>query len=112
MDLNIPLSGLVANQARLSVGAHNTANLNTDRFGRQRATGFERTGGGSSVRVDTLELSDEAQQTAETVPGPQNNVSLVQETVNRISAQRNFEANASVVRTQDRLAKTLLDLTG
>ena len=61
--------------------------------------------------MDTEELSRSEQLITELIPGPQNNVHAVEETVNRIAAQRSFEVNARVVRTQDKMTQSVLDIT-
>jgi hypothetical protein len=107
----ITLSGMRFAESRLASGAHNTANVGTDAFSRQQVRGVERPGGGVKTVTDSTRMPSNDQQLAEALPGAQNNVSLVQETVNRIAAVRSFEANATVVRTQDQLSQSLLDLT-
>ena len=104
------LSGIQANQRRVAASAHNTANQTTDSFDRQRVTAQERQTGGVNTRVDKVELSDEAQERAQEVDGPQNNVDPVSETVDRITARENFRSNARVIRAQDEILDALLDL--
>lgn len=58
-----------------------------------------------------VQLSPEALRRAEHLPGPQNNVRVVSETIDRISAQRAFETNVRVAQAQNRLSQTLLDMT-
>ena len=60
--------------------------------------------------MDKIELSKNAQHIAEVLPGSQNNVNQVMETVNRISAQRSFEVNANVLRIQDKMTRSFLDI--
>ena len=111
-NLSIPRSGLRASEAKLSTSAHNTANLTTDAFARQRVTQVEAsTGAGTRSRVDTVQLSPEALRRAEHLPGPQNNVRVVSQTIDRISAQRAFETNVRVAQAQNRLSQTLIDIT-
>ncbi len=110
--LSTPLSGLRDSQTRVQASAHNTANASTDAFARQGVTSVENRSSGVTTSVHTVELTAQGRTIAETLPGPQNNVRTVSETVDRIAAQRSFEANANVVRTQDQLARSLLDLTG
>lgn len=91
--------------------SHNMANISTG-FSQQRARGVEARTGGVRTQVGTVELSASERQIADRLPGAQNNVSLVNETVAQIAAVRSFQANASVVRGQDRLVQSLLDVTG
>jgi len=108
--LDITRSGLQANKAHLATSAHNTANVNTDGFAKQKTSQQTRLQGGVSSIVDTVSLSDEAKSHAQDLEGPQNNVNLAEETVHQIQAQKNFEQNAQVIRTQDQMQKTLIDL--
>jgi len=118
-------SGLLAEQRRLDVSAHNVANVSTDGFQGQEVTAQARRSGGGDVRVDTVEVSAEAQQAqteAEGVQGeaqaegavtqPQNDVNVVDETVNQITAKAAFQANAKVIRAQDGTIGSLLDAVG
>ena len=108
---SIPLSGMKFAQANLRSTAHNTANLETDGFSRQRSLGSEGPTNGAVARVDTVSLTPDEAQLADRLPGAQNNVSQIESAVNRIAAVRSFEANARVVRTQDQLSRNLLDLS-
>ncbi|MDP6038868.1 MAG: flagellar basal body rod C-terminal domain-containing protein [Candidatus Latescibacteria bacterium] len=108
----ISQSGLTAAQTRHQVSAHNTANVNTDKFNKQRVTQQDRTTGGTRARVDTVELSEKAQQAAEELNEEQNNVNLVDEAVDLITSKHNFKNNAQTVRTKDQMDQTLLDTLG
>ncbi len=107
---HIALSGLKAQQMHLNASAHNTANVNTDGFSRQRVRSSERRTGGVQSSVDTVELSPAAQQAAAFLQGPQNNVDFGAETVERLESAAAFSANTRTLRTQDRLHASLLDL--
>ena len=110
VDLTISLSGLRASQTRLSTSAHNTANLSTDGFRRHRTVQSEASPGqGTRTRVDIVDLSAKALERAESLPGAQNNVRIVSETVARISAQRAFEAGVRTIRAQYSTLQTLID---
>ena len=108
--LDIARSGLLANKAQLATSAHNTANANTNEFSKQITSQQTRLQGGVSSTVDTVTLSNEAKALAQNTDGPQNNVNLTEEAVNQIQSQKNFEQNAQVVRTQDQIQKTLIDM--
>lgn len=107
---SIPLSGLQLAQNQSHASAHNTANTSTDAFSRQRALGVEALRGGVRTVVDTVELTVRERRIAEILPGAQNNVNQVVETVNRISAQRSFEVNAKIIRIQDQMTRGFLDI--
>lgn len=105
----ISRSGLRAAEMHHEVSAHNTANVNTDKFSKQRVSQQDRATGGTDARVDILELSEEAQQAAEELNGAQNNINLADEAVERIASKHSFENNAQIVRTKDQMDQTLLD---
>ncbi|OGG46761.1 MAG: hypothetical protein A3F84_18245 [Candidatus Handelsmanbacteria bacterium RIFCSPLOWO2_12_FULL_64_10] len=111
-------SGLQAEQRRLDASAHNVANVSTDGFQRQVAAAQERPSGGVDVRVDHVQVSEEAQRAlAEAkaeglTPQPENDVNVADETVNQIAAKAVFQANAKALKAQDRMIGTLLDATG
>lgn len=111
-------SGLQAEQRRLDVSAHNTANVSTDGFHKQVATAQERPSGGVDTQVDSVEVSEEAQRAlAEAkaeglITQPENDVNVVDETVNQVAAKAAFQANAKALKTQDRTIGALLDATG
>ena len=109
--LSTSVSGLKDSQTRVRATAHNTAHASTDAFSRQQVTTVEGPRSGGRTSVDTVDLTPQGRTIADSLPGAQNNVNLVSETVNRITAQRSFETNSSVIRTQDQLARSLLDLT-
>lgn len=98
-------------QSSLRASAHNTANVETDGFTTERVLGTSAPGGGVRATIGQRQASGQDRTIAESLPGPQNDVNLVRETVNRIAAVRSFEANAKVVRTQDQLSQSLVDLT-
>jgi flagellar basal-body rod protein FlgC len=76
------LSGLIAFSTQINVTAHNIANVNTDWFKK------------SHYGPTQMELS---------------NVDLAEEAVNRIAAQREFEANLQAIKTADDMLGSLLD---
>lgn len=102
IDFNIPQSGLTAIARRLQATTHNTANLSTERFARQRIMQLALPGGGGTrSRVDTVKFDLQIADAIDLLCRPQNEVQLVEAVVNRIAALRAFEANARVVCAQD-----------
>lgn len=88
------LSGLQSSQARLSVSAHNVANVQTPGFRRDEVQAEANPQGGVNTRVD---------KAAE--PG----VSLEQEVVEQMAAVIAYKANLQVVKASDRMAGALLN---
>jgi flagellar basal-body rod protein FlgC len=109
-------SGLQAEQRRVDVSAHNVSNVNTDGFRKQVGTAQTRPSGGVDVRVDRAEVSKEGQQALEEAKGlvtqPENDVSVVDETVNQMTSKAAFQANAKALKAQDGMIGSLLDATG
>lgn len=116
-------SGLLAEQRRLEVSAHNVANASAEGFQGQVVTAQERPSGGVDVRVDTAEVSAEALQAQADAQGeapadgaagtmPRSDVNVADETVNQITAKAAFQANAKVIGTQDKTIGSLLDAVG
>ena len=93
---SIASSGMQAAQQRLQASAHNVANLQTPGF-----TGLE------VVQQSRGEIGgvDAATRRAESV-----GVSLESEVVDQLSAKNAFVANATMFRTADRMAGTLLNI--
>lgn len=94
--LSIASSGLRAAQLRLDHSAHSVANWQTEGFAPQR------------VAQQSVEPQGGV-QAAVAAPGPQG-VSLEGEAVEQIVSAYAFKANALVLRTQDQMAGTLLDV--
>ena len=109
---DVSTSGIRAAHQRMAASAHNTANLQTDAFERQRVSSQERPAGGVQTRLDSVELSAQAQQAAKEVEGAQNNADTASETVERISARHANRSNVEALRAQDRSTRTLLDVVG
>jgi len=95
--LGAALSGIRSALTRQATSAHNIANVNTDGFQPLRTIEEESAAGGSSARV----VRDDA-------PG----VDLAGEAVEQIRSQYGLAANARVVKTQQSLLGSILDLFG
>ena len=93
---NVALSGIQAAQTRLANSANNIANASTDKFQPQKVELSPLQGGG--VKAELIEPKD-AQ-----------GVVLEQEVVETIAAGYDFKANLKVLKTQNELDKTLLDI--
>ena len=118
--LSTALSGLQAATKRVSVSANNVANALTSRlesspegaFRAQRVVATAVPGGGVSTRV--------ADKSPATVTGPDlsvpggvsvfPNVDFVEEAVEQTLAVASYRANAAVIRTQQELDESLLDI--
>ena len=126
--LSTALSGLTAQAKKLEVSASNVANLRSlgvqpgssqpqaGEFAPQQTALISTAGGG--VRAEPVPVSPASVPSYE--PGapdadgngvvPRPNVSLEQEIVTQIEAQRAFEANLKVIEAEDDLLGELLDI--
>ncbi len=104
------ISGMQAAFKMLDVSAHNTANINTDGFKRQRINLTENAIGGVTSTVETS-----------TDPGPSylsgngtvvegSNADIGEEIVNQMIAQRYLSANIASLKTADEMYGSLLDI--
>jgi flagellar basal-body rod protein FlgC len=104
---SIALSGMQAAQAQLAVGANNIANANTPGFKASRVDLVELSGGGVAV------AGTQVDQTPGAI-GPDgtqaSNVDLASEMVGLIQDKTLYNANAMVVRTEDKMMGSLLDM--
>jgi flagellar basal-body rod protein FlgC len=118
--LSTALSGLQAATRRVSVSANNIANALTSRpasnpdgaFKAQRVVARSVPGGG--VATDVVN-KDPATVTGPdpSVPGGVSvfpNVDFAEEAVNQIEAVASYRANLAVIRTQEKLDNSLLDI--
>lgn len=109
------ISGISANTVRAAVAANNIANVNTSGFKASRVTvessGSDRqethitesTESGSFIpRSDGLPEGSELEETS--------NVDLAEEFVQLQISEHGYSANAAVIRTQDEMLGTVLDM--
>lgn len=92
---SIALSGLNAASARLGVSAHNIANAQTADFRRQQLSQSPVPGGGVTTTVGSASEVGS---------------SWIDDVVGARMAAYEFKANALVIKTQDRMMGSLLDL--
>lgn len=116
--LNIGVSALQANQRALDISANNVANALTAGFQPSRAV-FQATAP-SGVVVNVSQAGQQlAQQIAQQTNGSQGNTSLASEPsgtdlateiVNQIQYKAGFNFAANIIKTNDEILGTLLDL--
>jgi flagellar hook-associated protein FlgK len=92
---SIAVSGMNAAKSRLAVSADNVANANTPDYRAKQVNQASQAEGG--VRVQVSQAAAEG-------------VSLEQEAVNQQIASYDFKANAKLLRVQQELDKSLLDI--
>jgi len=93
---SIPSTGLSANQARLSVAAHNIANASTEGFKRQEVHQEARPDGGVRASVRQTEQVE---------------TNISQDVVEQKVALYNAQANVQVIRTGNGMLGSLLDIS-
>lgn len=107
------LSGLIAFSTEIDVNAHNVANINTVGF-KKSQTEFVALETGGVLPIIQKNESAGPSILNNTGYGPAqlelSNVDLVEETVNRIVAQRGFEANLQALKTADGMLGRILDI--
>ena len=98
---NADTDGYKSEQARLSTGA--------DGYGVQ-VSDIARDDSPGALRPESMSSQSDAGLTSRAQPVETSNVDLAQQAVSMIETQRAFEANTAVIRTEDQMAGTLLDM--
>ena len=95
--------------ARMARSAANVANVNTDGYEAQRQVAREQANGGvSSASTPTYAPHPTYERGAEEVLG--SNTDLISETVEQIGAAQQFKAAISLLKTDQEMQKSLLDI--
>ena len=114
-SVNTTLSALLAFGRKLGVHANNIANMNSEGFKKGRAVLKEGVGQTVTVEMGPVDSSRHTvsetsrHQPQQTEPG---DVELAGEIVGAMTSQRGYEANLTVLKTEEELSGTLLDLLG
>ncbi len=106
------LSALAAFSRKLSVSAHNVANVNTDAFKETRATIVEDKNGLPRLNTKTVETPGPIIEESDGSQRELSNVDLAREIPEMSLSQRGYEANIKALKTQDEMIGTLLDMIG
>ena len=114
-SLYVAASGLAANSAKAAVSAHNIANINTDGYKKSRAVMESDAAGQPEVRVSESNTAGPVVQNPEGLPGREgtrelSNVDPAEEFVQMSIAGYGYRANTSIVRVQDEMVGTILDI--
>ena len=99
MNISSNISSISSQQTMLNTGAHNIANVNTDAYV-PRDTRLSSVG--DSVTANTRVADDNASTRSQT--------DLAKELTDQIVAQDATVANISVIKTQDEMLGSLLDI--
>jgi flagellar basal body rod protein FlgG len=106
---SIALSGMSLASARVARSALNVANVNTDGFQAERQVAREQAGGGvTSTSQRTNAPATTYQRDGTLVVG--SNTDEITETVEQLGAVQMFKASLALLRTQDEMMRSLLDI--
>ncbi len=114
-SLNASISGVKAFQQKLNVTSNNIANVNTDEFKKQRALLHEDDNGGVRVEIDKVDTPGYPKETVvdgEVTKAESSNVDLAEELTETIPTQAGYDANLKVIKTEDEMVGSLLDIVG
>ena len=114
LAINVAMTALKALDKKMDVTANNTVNVNTDGFKKSRVDTQEAYPAGVKVtisRTDTpgMPLPDEE---GILPPRESSNVSLEEEMRDLITTPYEYRANIEVIRTEEKMQGTLLDIKG
>lgn len=110
------VSALKAHEKKMEVVANNVANVQTEGFSKSRADFKAGAGGSIDIEVNVVSnsapppISDENGFTMEIVMT--NNVDLSEEIPQAMITEKGYEANVKVLKTEDEMVGTLLDMIG
>ncbi len=113
--LHAAVAGLTAQEVRLSVAANNIANLNTFSFKRNLAVTEEGADGLPKTNVTRSTDPGPLVANPEGLPGGNkilelSNVDLATEFIQMKLAETGYRANASVIRNQDEIIGTIINI--
>lgn len=104
------LSGMQAAFRMIDLSAHNTANINTDGFKRQRLTLSEAANGGVTTTVDTTTEPGASYLSWNGTIVEGSNVDMAEEAVNQIIARHYLSANIAAFKTSAEMYESILDI--
>ena len=96
------VSSLMSNQTYMNNNAHNVANVNTDRFIPHNTTISETQNG--ATKANTTMASSNGSEKSQT--------DLSKELSDQVTIEKVAQSNVQVIRTQDEMLGSLLDIRG
>ena len=112
-SLSSALSGLTTFGKQINVSAHNTANILTEGFKKSRVVAEELQPQGVKASIQTVDSPGPLIE-VRSQDGPRmvelSNVDPVQEIVSQMVATRAYQANLNMIKTEDRLLGSILDI--
>jgi len=101
MNINTSVSGIRNAFLRQDVSANNVANINTKNYQAKDVVNYSKKTGGVQGVVENTKANKNNKT---------NNVSLVKETLNQINNVNQEKANANVLKSQNEMIGSLIDL--
>ncbi|AEA33392.1 flagellar basal body protein [Hippea maritima] len=101
MNINTSLSGIKNAFYRQDITANNVANINTKNYKQVNVINQEAKGGGVEAKTTVSKAAPNRNG---------NNVSLADQMVNQISNQDQNKANVNVIRAQNEMIGSLIDI--
>ena len=110
-SLGAGISGLRAMGTRLDVASNNVANANTDGYKKRRVQMEEGINGGVTSRVTKTDTPGDRVQD-QGGERELSNVDLAEEMVEAIATKAVYGANTRLIRTEDEMTGSVLDIVG
>ena len=108
---NIALTALQAFDRKSEVIANNVANVNTDRFKKNRATVEAVSPSGAKVTIEQVNTPGDSVTIGE-AQRESSNVNLEEELIALITNRHNYTANIKTVNAADQMQGTLINILG
>ena len=108
--LSSAISGMQAAYTKINASAHNTANISTDGFKKQRVLLSEARNGGVTTSIETVDDPGPSYLSQSGAVVEASNVDLLEEVVDQITAKHAFKANAAVYKTSYEMQDSILDI--
>ncbi|UCD31280.1 MAG: flagellar biosynthesis protein FlgC [Desulfobacterales bacterium] len=114
-SISSTLSAIKAFGEKMGVTASNVANAQTEGFKKSRATLTE--GSRNDVQVEVTQINTPGPSIVEVhddgiAEKEMSNVNLAEEIPETITAQRGLEVNLTVIKTQDEMLGSIIDMVG
>jgi len=100
MQISPSVSALSASSLRIDISAHDVANINTPGFSQSRPIQTSQNPGTEISAIQKIKPASEDFSATD----------LAEETVEQIKSEKDFAANASVIKTQDEMLGEAIDL--
>jgi len=100
MQISSSVSAIKASSLRMDISAHDVANINTPGFSQSRPIQTSQKPGTEISSIQKIESNTQEFSATE----------LAEETIERIKSEKDLAANASVIKTQDKMLGEVINL--